>query len=143
MAAQNSQGISALLDSEKEAAAIVQKAREYRTQRIKDARGEASKEIDALKKKADDEFSQFEQQVTLAWHPLEATRNIELTASSSHPCPKHSGDSSTSQTQVDEYTSDQLGKIASSFDQNKDKVVDDLLQRVVEVNPRLHKNYKP
>ncbi|SGZ17873.1 BQ5605_C020g09149 [Microbotryum silenes-dioicae] len=117
MAAQNSQGISALLDSEKEAAAIVQKAREYRTQRIKDARGEASKEIEALKKKADDEFSQFEQQ--------------------------HSGDSSTSQTQVDEYTSDQLGKIASSFDQNKGKVVDDLLQRVVEVNPSLHKNYKP
>ncbi|GAA5843859.1 hypothetical protein JCM5353_007393, partial [Sporobolomyces roseus] len=47
----NSQGIATLLDAEKEAAQIVAKAREYRTQRLKGAREEASKEVDSLKKK--------------------------------------------------------------------------------------------
>lgn len=34
-----------------------------RTQRLKGAREEASKEVDSLKKKKDDEFKQFESQV--------------------------------------------------------------------------------
>ncbi|ORY92428.1 H+-ATPase G subunit-domain-containing protein [Leucosporidium creatinivorum] len=115
MAAQSSQGISALLDSEKEASAIVQKAREYRNQRIKDARGEASKEIDELKAKKDAEFKEFEQQ--------------------------HSGDSSTSQGEVDKATEEMLAKINASFDENREKVVAQLLDRVVQVKPELHRNY--
>ncbi|GAA6061828.1 hypothetical protein JCM10212_001134 [Sporobolomyces blumeae] len=112
--AANSQGIATLLDAEKEAAQIVAKAREYRTQRLKDARGEASKEIDALKKKKDDEFHQFESQ--------------------------HSNDSSDSQDKVNQSTQEQLDKIASSFQSNKDKVVEQLLERVVQVKAEPHRN---
>merc|ERR1711900_106450 len=50
MSAQNSAGIQTLLDAEREAQKIVQRAREYRTKRVKEARDEAKKEIDEYKK---------------------------------------------------------------------------------------------
>ncbi|KAL8280899.1 hypothetical protein RQP46_006578 [Phenoliferia psychrophenolica] len=117
MAAQSSQGISALLEAEKEASKIVAKAREYRNQRIKDARGEATKEIEELKAKKDAEFAEFER--------------------------THSGDSSTSQGELDKTTTDALAKIKSSFAANKGTVVAELLSRVVEVKPAPHRNFKP
>jgi len=60
MSAQNSAGIQTLLDAEKEAQKIVQKAREYRTKRVKDAKSEAQKEIEEYRKKKEDEFKKFE-----------------------------------------------------------------------------------
>ncbi|KAF2736492.1 V-type ATPase [Polyplosphaeria fusca] len=60
MSAQNSAGIQTLLDAERDAQKIVQKAREYRTKRVKDARSEAQKEIDDYKNGKDDEFKKFE-----------------------------------------------------------------------------------
>merc|ERR1711939_487828 len=62
MAAQNSAGIQTLLDAEREAQKIVQKAREYRTKRVKDARSEAQKEIEDYRKQKDDEFQKFEKE---------------------------------------------------------------------------------
>jgi V-type H+-transporting ATPase subunit G len=90
-----SAGIQTLLDAEKEAAKIVQKARDCsfedwrprihqsiyghnpcsqadtdldvladRNQRVKDARGEAAKEIEAYKAQQEAEFKQFEQSVS-------------------------------------------------------------------------------
>ncbi|CEJ90225.1 Putative Vacuolar ATP synthase subunit G [[Torrubiella] hemipterigena] len=60
MSAQNSAGIQTLLDAEREASKIVQKAREFRTKRVKEARDEAKKEISDYKSKKDDEFKKFE-----------------------------------------------------------------------------------
>ncbi|KAI5480426.1 V-type H+-transporting ATPase subunit G [Pseudohyphozyma bogoriensis] len=107
MSAQNSQGIQTLLDAEKEASKIVSAAREYRNQRIKDARGEASKEIEELKAKADAEYKSFEEQ-----------------------------------SELDKSTADTLAKIKSQFESNRQKVVGELLDRVVQVKPTLHQNYK-
>ncbi|BGP31635.1 hypothetical protein JCM10296v2_003407 [Rhodotorula toruloides] len=112
--AANSQGIATLLDAEKEASQIVAKAREYRNQRLKDARGEASKEIEQLRAKKEAEFKEFENQ--------------------------HSGDSSSSQDEVDKATQEALAKIEASFEENREKVVKDLLERVVQVSPALHRN---
>ena len=56
MAAQNSQGIQILLEAEKEASKIVQKGRQYRIQKLKDAKTEAQKEIYALKAQKQSEF---------------------------------------------------------------------------------------
>ncbi|GAA5924603.1 hypothetical protein JCM3775_005420 [Rhodotorula graminis] len=112
--AANSQGIATLLDAEKEAAQIVAKAREYRNQRLKDARGEASKEIDALRAKKDQEFTDFEHE--------------------------HSGDSSTSATEVQKQTDETLERIEATFASSRQAVVDDLLERVVQVDPKLHRN---
>lgn len=68
MSAQNSKGIQTLLDSEREAQRIVQKAREYRSKRVKDAKNEAQKEIEDYRKKKDDEFKEFEKKVRFPFH---------------------------------------------------------------------------
>jgi len=60
MSAQNSAGIQTLLDAEREASKIVQKAREFRTQRVKEARDEAKKEIAEYKAKKEEEYKKFE-----------------------------------------------------------------------------------
>ncbi|KAK5994921.1 V-type proton ATPase subunit G [Cladobotryum mycophilum] len=60
MSAQNSAGIQTLLDAEREASKIVQKAREFRTKRVKEARDEAKREIDEYKASKEDEFKKFE-----------------------------------------------------------------------------------
>ncbi|KAL7007869.1 hypothetical protein EMMF5_002516 [Cystobasidiomycetes sp. EMM_F5] len=109
-------GIQTLLDAEKEAAKIVQKAREYRNQRVKDARGEAAKEIDAYKTKQENEFKAFEK--------------------------SHSGDNDSMQSDLDKRTEEQLSTIQSQFDGNRKVVVDKLLSRVLEVEASLHRNYK-
>lgn len=55
---------------------------------------------------------------------------------------QHSGDSSTSQGELDKSTEATLAQINSSFDQHRDQVVAQLLDRVVQVDPSLHRNYK-
>ncbi|KAI9629859.1 hypothetical protein KEM48_012492 [Puccinia striiformis f. sp. tritici PST-130] len=109
-------GIQALLDAEKEAARIVEKAREYRSQKLKDARGEAAKEIESLKSKREEEFKEFEQQ--------------------------HSGNTDSQQKVLEEETKQKIELIKSEFNQNKAKVVSDLLSKVTDVHPELHRNYK-
>ncbi|KAA1094970.1 H(+)-transporting V1 sector ATPase subunit G [Puccinia graminis f. sp. tritici] len=68
-----------------------------RSQKLKDARGEAAKEIETLKSKREDEFKEFEQQIEV---------------------------------------------IKSEFNKNKAQVVSDLLSKVTDVQPELHRNYK-
>ncbi|KAG5353817.1 hypothetical protein E4T56_gene12578 [Termitomyces sp. T112] len=116
MAAQQSQGIQTLLEAEKEAAKIVQQARQYRVQRLKDARSEASKEIEAYKQAKEAEFRAFES--------------------------SHAGTTSDAQTTVDKETELKLQTISQSYEQAKDTVVEKLLARVTLVNPELHRNLK-
>jgi V-type H+-transporting ATPase subunit G len=61
----NTPGIQTLLEAEKEASKIVEKAKLYRTQRLKDARVEAQMEIDKLKQQKQQEFKEYEMKVTL------------------------------------------------------------------------------
>jgi len=116
MAAQHSQGIQTLLEAEKEAAKIVQQARQYRVQKLKDARTEAAKEIEAYKATKAQEFNSFES--------------------------SHAGTTSSAQTAVDRETDVKLKAITDSYNQNKDSVVQKLLDRVVLVKPELHRNLK-
>ncbi|VUC25319.1 unnamed protein product [Clonostachys rosea] len=60
MSAQNSSGIQTLLDAEREASKIVQKAREFRTKRVKEARDEAKQEINDYRAQKEQEFKKFE-----------------------------------------------------------------------------------
>lgn len=64
MSAQNTASIQTLLEAEKDAQQIVEKARQYRTQRLKDARSEAQKEIEKYKSKKDAEFKDYESKVS-------------------------------------------------------------------------------
>lgn len=67
MSAQNTASIQTLLEAEKDAQQIVEKARQYRTQRLKDARSEAQKEIDKYKSKKESEYKDFEAKVANAF----------------------------------------------------------------------------
>nr|GAT46755.1 vacuolar ATP synthase subunit [Mycena chlorophos] len=116
MSAQQSQGIQTLLEAEKDAAKIVQQARQYRVQKLKDARSEAQREIDEYKKSKEDEFKAFEA--------------------------SHAGTTSSAQTAVDKETEASLKTITASYNKNKEEVVKKLLDRVVLVKPELHRNIK-
>jgi len=114
MAAQQSQSIQTLLEAEKEAAKVVQAARQYRVQRLKDARTEATNEIEAYRKTKEQEFSAFQS--------------------------AHAGTTQDAQSIIDKETEDRLGNITDEYKTHKDDVLRKLLDRVVLVEPELHRN---
>jgi len=116
MAAQQSQGIQTLLEAEKEASKIVQQARQYRVQKIKDARAEALKEIDAYKREKEQEYTTFEA--------------------------SHAGTTSTTQAALDMDTDIKLKEIDAVFERKKDHIVESLLARAMLVHLELHRNLK-
>ncbi|KAI5999598.1 V-type ATPase [Pisolithus albus] len=116
MASHPSQGIQTLLEAEKEAAKIVQQARQYRVQRLKDARSEATREIEEYRRVKDDEFKAFEA--------------------------SHAGNISNVQVAVEKETDIKLQSISQVFEVRKDQVLRKLLDRVVLIKPELHRNLK-
>lgn len=116
MASHPSQGIQTLLEAEKEAAKIVQQARQYRVQRLKDARSEATREIEEYRRVKDDEFKAFEA--------------------------SHAGNISNVQVAVEKETDIKLQSISEVFEARKDQVLRKLLDRVVLIKPELHRNLK-
>ncbi|PWN39199.1 hypothetical protein IE81DRAFT_326783 [Ceraceosorus guamensis] len=87
-----------------------------RTQKIKDARSEAAKEIEELKATKEAEFKKTQKE--------------------------HEGSSGSNQAKVDAATADQLKQLEEAFKKNRSGVVDKLLERVVEVDPQPHRNLK-
>ncbi|CAO3574482.1 unnamed protein product [Mortierella alpina] len=114
MAASNSSGIQTLLDAEKEASKIVQKARQYRVQRLKEARTEAAHEIEELKASKQEAFKKFEQE--------------------------HAGSSDQTSQRVEVETEQKRAEIQAAFDQNRDAVLQKLLETVYTVEPKIHVN---
>ncbi|OJJ83944.1 uncharacterized protein ASPGLDRAFT_363773 [Aspergillus glaucus CBS 516.65] len=109
MSAQNSAGIQTLLDAEREAQKIVQKAREYRTKRIKDAKSEAHKEIEEYRQQKEEEFKKFEGEHSSGFKKAEEDASKEAEA--------------------------KLADIKTAGGQHGDKVVDGLIHGVVDVKP--------
>ncbi|KAM5353662.1 hypothetical protein ACJ41O_000312 [Fusarium nematophilum] len=80
MSAQNSAGIQTLLDAEREASKIVQKAREFRTKRVREARDEAKQEIADYKANKEDEYKKFEAEHSKGNEAAEEEANKEAEA---------------------------------------------------------------
>ncbi|KAK0707820.1 H+-ATPase G subunit-domain-containing protein [Lasiosphaeris hirsuta] len=112
MSAQNSAGIQTLLDAEREASKIVQKAREYRTKRVKEARDEAKKEIEAYRAEKDAEFKKFEAE--------------------------HTQGNKAAETEADKEAVTKIDEIKEAGKKSREKVVKDLLAAVFEINPTPH-----
>lgn len=121
--AQKSQGIQTLLEAEKEASKIVEKARACtsarrtdpdRTQKLKDAQSEAEKDIAALKQKNDAAIAEFQK--------------------------KFEGSQTKEQGTLDKNTQQQLDDIKRAFDAKTDELVVKLLDRVASVDPQPHRN---
>ncbi|CAN8106331.1 unnamed protein product [Discula destructiva] len=107
MSAQNSAGIQTLLEAEKDASKIVQKAREYRTKRVKEARDEAKKEIEAYKAKKEEEYKKFEAE--------------------------HSQGNKKAEEDANKEAEDKIKEIKNLGKKSQDKVVKDLLAAVYDV----------
>ncbi|RUP50289.1 H+-ATPase G subunit-domain-containing protein [Jimgerdemannia flammicorona] len=115
-AASNSQGIQTLLEAEKEAAKIVQKAKQFRTERLKAARTEAAKEIDTLKAQKNAEYQAFDTE--------------------------HSGEADQLVAKVSQETEAKLIEVQTAFAQNKEIVIAKLLETMTNVQPAVHVNAK-
>ncbi|KAK3622632.1 H(+)-transporting V1 sector ATPase subunit G [Elasticomyces elasticus] len=111
MAAQSSAGIQTLLNAEQEAQKIVQKAREYRTKRVKDARSEAQKEIEEYRQQKDQEYNSFEKE--------------------------HTSGNKAAEEQADKDTQKQLDEIKQIGKKTGPQVVEDLIKAVMTVNPQV------
>lgn len=111
MSAQNSAGIQTLLDAEKEAQKIVQKAREYRMKRVKDAKVEAQREIEGYKRQKEEEFKKFEAEHKQGNKKAEEDANKDA------------------ETKVKE--------IETAARKAGDKVVEDLLRAITDVRPEV------
>ncbi|KAF2707223.1 V-type ATPase G subunit [Pleomassaria siparia CBS 279.74] len=109
MSAQNSAGIQTLLDAEREAQKIVQKAREYRTKRVKDARSEAQKEIEQYRKEKDETFKKFEKE--------------------------HSSGNKKAEEDANKEADVKVKEIKDIGNKSGSKVVDQLLAAVTDVKP--------
>ncbi|KAL3422562.1 vacuolar ATPase [Phlyctema vagabunda] len=109
MSAQNSAGIQTLLDAERDAQKIVQKAREYRTKRVKEARDEAKKEVDAYKNQKEEEFKKFESE--------------------------HTSGNKKAEDDASKDAENQIKTIKEAGKKGQDKVVSDLLKAVFDVKP--------
>ncbi len=108
----SSQGIQTLLEAEKEASIVVQKARQYRLAKIKDARAQSQKEIESLKAHKNAEFAAFEKTL------------VDSAANNS----------------VDTETDAKILEIQAMYEKNKTMVIQKLLSSVVNVNPEPHVN---
>ncbi|KAF6802178.1 V-type ATPase [Colletotrichum musicola] len=106
MSAQNSAGIQTLLDAEREASKIVQKVR---TKRVKEARDEAKKEIEAYRTSKEDEFKKFESEHTRGNKQAEDEANREAES--------------------------KIREIKTAGKKGQDKVITDLLKAVFDVKP--------
>ncbi|KAI1467792.1 vacuolar ATPase [Daldinia caldariorum] len=109
MSAQNSAGIQTLLDAEREASKIVQKAREFRTKRVREARDEAKKEIEAYRQAKEEEFKKFEAEHTQGNKQAEDEANREAEAN--------------------------IKEIQAAGQKSQAKIVEELLKAVFEVKP--------
>ncbi|OHE94231.1 V-type ATPase [Colletotrichum orchidophilum] len=113
MSAQNSAGIQTLLDAEREASKIVQKGMlkigTVRTKRVKEARDEAKKEIEAYRNSKEDEFKKFESE--------------------------HSQGNKAAEDEANKEAEGKIKEIQGAGKKSQDKVVADLLKAVFEVKP--------
>ena len=102
-----------------------------RVQRLKEARAEAEKEIEAYKQSKEQEFKAIESKVNCHCIILIVDTGLQ-----------HSGATATTQSVVDKETEVKLAEIAQTYSARKDDVVKLILDRVVLVQPEMHRNLK-
>ena len=105
-----------------------------RVKRLKDARTEADEEIEAYRKAKEQEFSAFQSSVSLCSDRLR-THSLSLPF-------QHAGSTQDAQSVIDKDTEEKLGQITDAYGTHKDDVLRKLLDRVVLVQPELHRNLR-
>ncbi|KAJ9121080.1 hypothetical protein QFC24_005061 [Naganishia onofrii] len=87
-----------------------------RVQKLKDARSEAAKEIEAYKTQKQKDYESYEAE--------------------------HKSQTSTNQHSIDESTQTQLADIKTAVEKHRSNVIDKIVERVTQTEPAMHKNLK-
>ena len=112
--ATQSQGIRQLMASEKEAATVVTNARKKKNLRLKEAKEEAQKEIEAYRKQRETQFQEQQK--------------------------KHAGSKDDFSQKSQRDTQEKLVQLSTDVDLHKDKVMARLMELVYDIKPELHVN---
>ncbi|EPS43202.1 hypothetical protein H072_2813 [Dactylellina haptotyla CBS 200.50] len=137
--------IQTLLNAEQEAQKIVQKARAYRVQRVKDARSEAQKEIEEYRQKKEEEFQRFESEVQLPSDyiiPLYSHIPAAMISNNLWRCKQHSGINAQAEKDAEKEIEGKLKEIDEAGNKSRDKVIQDLIAAVTAVKAEPHINSK-
>jgi V-type H+-transporting ATPase subunit G len=106
-----------------------------RVRRLKDARTEADGEIEAYRNAKEQEFSAFQSSVSFCSDRLRRTHLLGVPF-------QHAGSTQDAQSVIDKDTEEKLDQITDAYNTHKDDVLGKLLDRVVLVQPELHRNLR-
>jgi V-type H+-transporting ATPase subunit G len=106
-----------------------------RVKKLKEARTQATKEIEDYRKFKEEEFKAFEASVR---RPA-CTRVL---ARSCMSATQHAGNTQSAQAAIDKETEVKKAEIAEQYARNKEAVVKKLLDRVTLITPELHRNLR-
>ncbi|XP_055641978.1 V-type proton ATPase subunit G-like [Toxorhynchites rutilus septentrionalis] len=112
--ASNTQGIQQLLTAEKKAAEKVGEARKRKTRRLKQAKDEATDEIEKYRVERERQFKDFEA--------------------------KHIGSREGVSNKIDADTKIRIEEMARAFNAKKEPVVQEVLQCLYDIKLEVHKN---
>ncbi|XP_060525286.1 V-type proton ATPase subunit G-like [Cylas formicarius] len=115
MASHQTQGIQQLLAAEKRAAEKVAEARKRKVKRIKQARDEAQAEIEVYRAERERQFREYEA--------------------------KYMGSKEDIAAKIDKETEVFLQNLEKMVIDNKEKVIEELIELAVDVKPEVHRNY--
>lgn len=112
-----------------------------RTKRIRDARAEAQKEIETYRAKKEGEFQSFESEVRPCYFFYEFQRHRvrganRLISNGINSIIQHSSGFKVAEGEADKEAEAKLGEIQVASQNNGSTVIDNLIQAVVDVNPR-------
>ncbi|GME93887.1 unnamed protein product [[Candida] boidinii] len=112
--------------TEKEAQEVVSEARQYRAQKLKAAKTDASAEVDAYKAKKDAELKKFEETVSFKFILIYS--NL------------FSGNNKQLEDDAEKSVVEELAKIKKTCEAKKSDVINLLVKAVTEPKPALHAN---
>ncbi|XP_050297318.1 V-type proton ATPase subunit G-like [Anthonomus grandis grandis] len=115
MASHQTHGIQQLLVAEKRAAEKVAEARKRKVKRIKQARDEAQAEIEAYRRERERQFREYEA--------------------------KHMGSKEDVAAKINKDTETYLRNMEKLVEDNKDKVIEELISLCVDITPEAHPNF--
>lgn len=115
--ASQTQGIQQLLGAEKRAAERIGEARKRKARRMKQAKDEAMVEIERYKVEREAAFREKEG--------------------------KQAGNKEEILVKIEADTSVKIAAMARSVEEGKAKVLQDLIQKVCDIQPQVHQNYRP
>nr|XP_033772081.1 V-type proton ATPase subunit G 3 [Geotrypetes seraphini] len=111
-----SQGIQQLLQAEKRAKDKLEEAKKRKGKRLKQAKDEAMAEIDQYKLQRENEFRRIQSSI------MGSQGNLSV--------------------KVEEQTAAKIQALSSSYRQNKEKLMAELLDLIFDIKPELHANYR-